>query len=228
MSGIKPANSRCIPGKTMFLGLLIITVVAGTQAAASEANPAGADPAASIPVFEVAPVQRAGAILAPNAQTPVAPAPLADDQKAQILEGLRTDDSSQQHDPDAQVNINSITLSPKNPYMEGQGLLTVTLAASVHPETAIKFEPKNAGSAGVKIKVEKGQKYLLDFFVRSLGSGSYQVETENGKQEFVDEAGQRTHVLIALSASSSGWTTVRLRREGTGYYLYAVEITTIN
>jgi hypothetical protein len=78
---------------------------------------------------------------------------------------------------------------------------------------------------GVKLKVEKDGLYLVDFAVKAKGAGVYKVETESGGQEFEDSNGKLEHLLIALNAGASGWTTVRMNRTGAGHNLYSVEIT---
>jgi hypothetical protein len=119
-------------------------------------------------------------------------------------------------------------LTSKQPYIVDQGYLTLTLPHTVHPESAIVFNTDFPGAVGVKLKVENGGLYLVDFAVKAAGAGVYKVATESGGQEFEDSNGKLEHLLIALSAGADGWTTVRMNRTGTGFNLYSVEVTRAN
>lgn len=185
----------------------------------------------AVKTFTVAPVQRSSAILMPNAQTPGPPAPLDSSIKSRILKNLGGNGdipAAPDIKAQAQPALEHLLLSAQQPFFSEQGFLTLALAYSVHPETSITFNRNYPGSTGVKLKVVKGRTYLLDFAVKSSGSGSYRVETEGGKQEFEDQAASKEHILVALHATRSGWTTVRLNRQGTDYHLYFVEITRVN
>jgi len=213
-------------GGALFPILMLLLTSPGAQADALEADPAGESRQTEIQLFEVMPVKRAGAILAPNALTPAAPAPLSVDEINRML-GALSEPGVAGLDPE-NPNVDRIKLSAKTPYLEGRGVLTTHQAMTVHPETSVHFDNDPSGSVGVKLFVEKDKHYLLDFYVRSQGIGSYRVETESGKQLFEDESGRLTHLLLGLSAKSTGWTTVRLNREGAAYYLYFVEISKLN
>ncbi len=211
----------------LFLSCLVWNSLAVAKPRPEQLPPPPATSEAAVKIFEVAPVQRSAAILMPNAQTPVPPAPLDATTKSEILKSLGG--SGELPAPggggaEEKPVLEHLLLSARHPYFSEQGFLTLNLAYRVHPETAINFNSAYPGSAGVKMKVEKGRTYLLDFSVQSWGGGTYLLETAGGKQTFEDEAGSKKHILVALKATSSGWTTVRLSRDGTDYHLYSVEI----
>ena len=215
----------------IFLGgfIWITLTQAQPRTAESTSPPVTREPA--VKTFTVAPVQRSAAILMPNAQTPEPPAPLGAKTKSGILKSLGgSGDLPAPGEIKAQSKpvLEHIVLSAKQPFFSERGFLTLALAYSVHPETAINFNDNFPGSAGVKLKVEEGRTYLLDFAVKSRGSGTYLLETESGQQEFADKSASMEHILVALNATSSGWTTVRLNRDGTDYHLYYVEVTRVN
>jgi hypothetical protein len=163
----------------------------------------------------------------PNAQTPVPPDLLDSQKKAEILHALGGTEAVKEPETQSGLELEHLMLSAKQPFVSEQAFLTLALAYAVHPETAIKFNKDFPGSAAVKLKVKKGQTYLLDFAVKSWGSGNYLLETESGKQKFEDESASKQHILVALKATSSGWTTARLKREDSGFHLYYVEITRV-
>lgn len=213
----------------IFLSSLMWITFTQAQAAETTQQPVVQEPA--VKTFTVAPVQRTTAILMPNAQTPEPPALLDSKIKSGILKDLGgSGEIPAPGGSNAQSNpvLEHLLLSAKQPFFSGQGFLTLALAYAVHPETAINFNSNYPGSAGVKLKVEKGRTYLLDFAVRSRTSGTYTLQTESGKQEIDDSSASKDHLLVALKATSSGWTTVRLNRGGTGYHLYYVEVTRVN
>jgi len=197
-----------------------------------QAQPPTEEPAIPpVKTFTVAPVQRSAAILMPNAQTPEPPVPLGAKTKTEILQSLAgSADIQAPGNIEAQSTpvLEHLLLSAKQPYVSEQGFLTLSQAYTVHPETAINFNSDSPGSAGLKLKVEKGRTYLLDFAVKSNESGTYLLEAEGKKHEFEDNSATKEHILVALNATSSGWTTVRLDRGGTGFHLYYVEVTRVN
>ena len=219
----------CIAG--ILLGSFVWTTLAEAQVrtVGTTKQPIVQEPA--VKTFTVTPVQRTVAILMPNAQTPEPPEPLDATTKSSILKSLGgSGDVPPAGDVKAQPQalLEHLLLSAKQPFFSERGLLTLALAYTVHPETAINFNSNFPGSAGVKLKVEKGRTYLLDFAVKSWGSGTYLLETESGNQELADQSGSKEHILVALNATSSGWTTVRLNRDGSDYHLYYVEVTRVN
>jgi hypothetical protein len=120
--------------------------------------------------------------------------------------------------------LDHIELTPRQPWFNERGNIRTTLAytASAGTVPSWNFNKNFPGAMTVNLKVEEGETYLVDFSVSSWGSGTYRVETDAGEQEFADNGGDLEHVLVALNASESGWVSVRLNREGTGYYTYAV------
>lgn len=218
------SKAKMVFATGIVLGACMRITLVQAQPGAEEAT----TPPPAVKTFTIAPMQRSAAILMPNAQTPGPPAPLDSQTKSEILKSLGGSQDNQapaEIKAQTQAGLEHLLLSAQQPFVSGKGLLTLALAYSVHPETSIKFNSNYPGSAAVKLKVDKGQTYLLDFAVRSSGSGTYLVETESGKQAFEDETGTRQHILVALSAAASGWTTIRLSRDGAEYYLYFVEVT---
>jgi hypothetical protein len=212
----------------LFLLLLaLLQPGAGLAAADTGADSPQSNSWSDVKMFAVAPVKRPIALLAPNAQTPVKPASLNQEQQLQILAALGGDgkEDSAPATPAETVPFGTFVLSAANTVHEDQGVLTLVQPYTVHPETGIHMRGSEPGSVGVKVRVEEGGRYLVDFLVRSAVPGNYQLDTEGETQTVEDALGEREHVLLALSAGSSGWTTVRLRRPDSDFFLYAVEIT---
>lgn len=170
-----------------------------------------------VKTFTVTPVNRPAAILAPNAQVVGPPEAVDPSLMKDFLAGIGGAEGGAH-----------FVLTSKQPYIVDQGYLTLTLPHTVHPESAIVFNTDFPGAVGVKLKVENGGLYLVDFAVKAAGAGVYKVATESGGQEFEDSNGKLEHLLIALSAGADGWTTVRMNRTGTGFNLYSVEVTRAN
>lgn len=120
--------------------------------------------------------------------------------------------------------LDHIELTPRQPWFNERGNVHTVLAysASTGSVPSWNFNKNFPGLMTVNLKVEEGATYLVDFSVSSWGSGTYRVETDSGDQEFADNGGDLEHVLVALNASESGWVSVRLKREGTGHYTYAI------
>jgi hypothetical protein len=208
--------------------LVLITLTTGPTGSLCADDPDGIagmkGPWAEVRTFDVAPVQRPIALLAPNAQTPPPPVALAPGQRRQIMAGLEGGEAAEPGSESGQP-AESFVLSASLTVYEDRGVLTLVQPYTVHPETGVHMRGSDPGSVGVKIRVEKGGRYLLDFLVRSAVPGRYELQTEGGSQVIEDASGDLEHVLLALHAGSSGWTTVRLRRGESDYFLYAVEIT---
>ncbi len=119
--------------------------------------------------------------------------------------------------------LDRIKLSARRPWFNERGNVEFVLPYEVNPELpSVTFNKNFPGLLRVNLKLEAGRSYLVDFAVSSWGAGSYRVEAGGATQEFGDPQGNLEHVLIALQASQDGWTTIDLKREGTGYYLYTV------
>jgi len=179
--------------------------------------------------FTVKPSHRPVAILAPNALTPVAPDPISSSAKAEILKsigGSADVPSAQSEDTAEQSVLEHIVLTSKQPFVNEQGYLRLTLPQTVHPESPVVFNKKYPSTMSVNLKVEEGGLYLVDFAVKGVGPGTYKVTTEAGSQEFEDTGGNLNHVLIALNAEGSGWTGVSMIHTGT-YNLFSVEVTRV-
>lgn len=184
-----------------------------------------------VKVFTVKPSSRMVAILAPNARVPDAPKPIGQAMTGEILKNIGgTGQVPSADDPDAtpQPGLQHIVLTPKQPFIDEKGYLRLTLPQTFHPESPIVFSKEYPNTMSVRLKVEEGGLYLVDFTVKGMGAGSFKVVTEGGGQEFNDSAGTLGHVLIALSAATTGWTGVSMTHTGTGYNLYSVEVTRAN
>ncbi len=122
--------------------------------------------------------------------------------------------------------LDHIELSARRMWVNEKGYLYFLLPFSLDPSSpSINFNKNYPGSMIVKLKVEEGETYLIDFAVKSWGKGTYRIETSGGSQEFEDTQGKLEHVLIALNATESGWTDVGFDRTGdTGHYLYSVRV----
>ena len=173
--------------------------------------------APAVKIFTVTPGNRPAAILAPNAMVAAPPGPMDIATMKDILAGIGGTEGG------AHIVLNS-----RQPYISEQAYLTLTLPQTFHPESAIVFNEDMPNALGVKLKVEKDGLYLVDFAVKAKGAGVYKVEAESGGQEFEDANGKLEHLLVALSAGASGWTTVWMNRTGAGYNLYSVEVIRAN
>jgi hypothetical protein len=193
-------------------GLLLIF----SPALAGNASPEPAqNPTPAVKTFQVAPSQRPAAIMAPNLRLPAAPAPLDTDFRSRLLSGLGAADPAAPE---------SFTLDAKTPYIEGRGFLRMSFPRTFHPEAPIVFDKEFPGRVSVHLMVEAGASYLVDFSVAAQEAGSYTVMADSGEQEITDADG---HLLLALQAEASGWTSLRLSRAGGSFSLYSVEITRI-
>ena len=120
--------------------------------------------------------------------------------------------------------LDHIELTTRQPWFHEKGNVRTALAytTSTGAAPSWNFNKNFPGLMTVNLKVEEGATYLVDFVVSSWGSGTYQVETDSGMQEFADNGGDLEHLLVGLNATESGWVNLHLRREGTGYYVYSV------
>ena len=110
-----------------------------------------------------------------------------------------------------------------------RGYLDLMLPYDVDPDGEyILFNKNFPHSLSVTLKVEEGASYLIDFEVSSWGSGTYTVKTDSGSQESDDQNAKTEHILVGLNASASEWTTVRLTRSGTGWYMYGATVDRVN
>ena len=122
--------------------------------------------------------------------------------------------------------LDHIELSARRPWVNEKGYLNFVLPFSLNPSSpSINFNKNFPGSLTVKLKVEEGETYVVDFSVKSWGSGTYRVETSGGSQEFADTQGKLEHVLVVLHATETGWTDIEFDRAGdSGHYLYSVRV----
>jgi hypothetical protein len=202
-------------------------------ASGDEAGKISSDtPVPEIKTFRVNPVDRPAAILAPNARVPTPPEPIAPSMMQDLLAGIAREGEGAPApaatDAEPGPALDHIVLNSRRPYHDGKGYLTLTRPQTFHPESAIIFDKSSPGAVGVKLNVNKDRLYLVDFTVSAVDAGAYKVETESGGQAFEDSNGKLEHVLIALSAGASGWTTVRMNRTGASFNLYSVEVTRVN
>lgn len=205
-----------ILGLTALFQLLILnTALAQAEEAAAAGN------TQAIVDFDVTPVSRMGAVLTPNARTPPPPGPLTDEEKKQVIMSLS--DSS-----DSLEASGTFVLSASYAVHPDRGVLTLVRPHTVHPETGIHMRGETPGSVGVKVKVEEGGRYLVDFQLRSASVGKYVAAVEGSSEEVEDPLGQLEHVLVVLNARKPGWSTIRLSRPETDFMLYAVELTRFN
>jgi len=173
--------------------------------------------AQEVPAFDVKPSSGPVAILAPNALIPQAPKPLSPKRMDEILSSLEAVPGGEQ-----------FVLDTKDFYIEDRAYLTLTQPTSVHPESSIVLDSEHSGVLGVKLNLEEGGRYLVDFAVTGKGRGEYTVMTESGTREFADEHAGLRHVVLAINARASGWTMIRLKRSGEGFHFYSVTVTRLN
>jgi hypothetical protein len=210
------------------MSLVMLTLV-GADLYANDSDAVAAQPGewSEVRVFTVSPSTRAVAVLAPNAQTPPAPVSLSAEERITILQSssVHPDDSAMAQPDTKAVPTERFILSAALTFHEGKGILTLVRPYTVHPETGIHMRGTDSGSVGIKVHVEEGSQYLLDFSVKSAVPGLYTVKSEGVEQEVSDPDGAREHVLLVINAEKTGWTTIRLNRVDTDFMLYAVEIT---
>lgn len=204
---------------TIILAMLLGSTGSGAESV-PEPGDSNAGSAAELPALEtitVSPAQRPPAILAPEQQPPGPPVPLAESQRSH-LQARAAGESAIERD--------TFRLDARTPFVDGKGYLKLSLPLTLHPESPIVFDQRYPSRVSVHLHVEEGGTYLVDFAVAAGGgAGSYRVESEFGSVLAADPDGKLGHVLLALRAASSGWTSLRLARDGGGYSLYAVEIT---
>jgi len=201
----------------IFIASFAVLLVLPSDSWGQSKNDFYSDPTHQVRTFTVTPANRPAAILSPNAMVAAPPGPMDPSTTKDILAAIGGVEGGAR-----------IVLTSRQPYINEQAYLTLTLPQTFHPESAIVFREDMPNALGIKVKVEKDGLYLVDIAVKAKGAGVYKVETESGGQEFEDANGRLEHVLVALSAGASGWTTVRMNRSGAGYNLYSVEITRAN
>ena len=202
--------------------LLFLLISPGGKLCASEPEEnAGAEKRDfAIRIFSVKPKRGPAAIMLPAAGPPP---PLDDETKREALTALNGDMEKK-----ATGETASFVLDSETPYRAGQGYLILNRPRTVHPEAAIEFGPEGGAVLGVKLNVEEGGLYLLDFAVSATEQGFYRVSADTAEQTFEDPHARSRHLLIALRARADGWTTIRLQRPGSAYSLHQVEITRAN
>lgn len=216
---------------SVFLAVFLAMPYAVAQERKSEARKVSRQKMPVVKTFKVSPSSRPQAVLAANARVPDPPEPINPSMMDSILKGIgggggvpSAGDVKAKPKPE----LDHIVLTSQKPFYNEKGYLRLTLPYTFQPESAIVLNKNFPNVVGVMLKVEKGGLYLVDYAVNAIGSGSYKVETESGDQLFNDSNGKLEHVLVALNATTSGWTSLRLKREGTGYNLYSVEVTKAN
>lgn len=122
--------------------------------------------------------------------------------------------------------LDHIELSARRLWVNEKGYLDFLLPYQLNPSMpSINFNKNFPGSMTVRLKVEEGKTYVVDFAVKSWGQGTYRIETSGGTQEFEDIQGKLEHILVALNATESGWTDIKFDRTGdTGHYLFTVHV----
>jgi hypothetical protein len=183
----------------------------------------GAVPAAPvrIDVLEVRPATYRPAVLMPNAQAPAAP-PATDAGEVRDWWAAQQADSEAGNERGDPVTI---VLGPAQPVAVDRAYLVLTRPRSVHPETTIEFDAEAGGLAAVRLRVEAGKTYLLDFAVTGLGAGEYEIAADSARRTYPDPDAVARHLQIGLHAAAGGWTTVRLQRTGAGFHLHLVTVT---
>jgi len=172
------------------------------------------------------PASFAPAVLMPNAQVPSAPATLDPGRRAAALEALGLQAPEAAGD-EAAPTFDALRLTAAQPWVENAAFLVMTGAQTVHPESSMQFPAAPSGFAALRMRVEQGASYLVDFAVRGEGAGAYQVKSDSLTLTVDDPHATADHVLTAVEAAGSGWVTVRLERSAGGFHLYAVELTRI-
>lgn len=203
----------------LFLPAIALLACTGTAAAA---EPPADAPAGLAEAITLKPASFAPAVLMPGAQVPPAPAPLgAEARAAAIAElGLAAVEGSAESPPGQPVR-----LTPAEPWREDVGYLVISDAGTVHPESSIELPAGPPAQAALRLKVEQGGAWLVEFLVHGAGPGSYELGADSVRRVVEDPSGRLEHVVTALNAEADGWVTLRLARRGAGFHLYAVEFT---
>ena len=129
--------------------------------------------------------------------------------------------------PAQDASPDRVVLSARQFSVPDRAHLSLVAPQTVHPDSPIVFSDAADGSVAVRLNVEQGGAYLLDFAVTAKGAGNYRLKTEEGSRNVDDPAGRLGHVLLGLEAGASGWTTVRLDRAATSFNFHSVEITRV-
>lgn len=123
--------------------------------------------------------------------------------------------------------LDHIELDARRPWAANRGYLEFVLPYDIVLEStpAVNFNKNYPGLFSIHLKVEEGRSYLVDISIGSWGGGTYEVNAGDSTQEFADPQGNLEHLLVALEATASGWIDLTVkRRDGSGYYLYGVEV----
>jgi len=119
-------------------------------------------------------------------------------------------------------------LKPVVPRIEGQGELVFHAPDMVDPERGALLKPAQQSRVVLRLFVNGGHRYLVDFAVNAWEPGQYRVNAESGEMDVEDADGKLGHVTVLLSAAGLGWTEITLSRpEGSGFYLNAVGVTAV-
>ncbi len=123
--------------------------------------------------------------------------------------------------------LDQLTLTVRNPYAHELGDLYFYSAYSVSPASDhARIDPKE-GLLGIRLKLEAGKSYLLDLAVHGGGiPGTYILKTPSGTHS-IDAPTEEHHILVGLNATGSGWTNIRLSREGWWFTFLSVEVTRV-
>ncbi|NNK37928.1 MAG: hypothetical protein HKP03_05570 [Xanthomonadales bacterium] len=222
-------NARVLGPFLLSAGLSLTLSLAAGNAVAEPSGIDRSEQAGSVPVFTVKPVRRMAALLPPAAQAPAAPVPANAAERGRILEALGVDApaAGEYQDSAQDAESNRLLLSARQFSVPDRAHLSLVAPQTVHPDSPIVFSDAAAGSVAVRLNVEQGGAYLLDFAVTAKGAGNYRLKTEGGSRNVEDPAGRLGHVLLGLEAGASGWTTVRLDRAATSFSFHSVEITRV-
>lgn len=200
-------------------------------AAWATALPAQEDATPDVPIIAVSPQVGSSDSLIPDWEQQRRPATLGSRDRQAILEyvsgggeggvPLINTIQTQGRTP----TVRHLILTVKRPWYVHRAFLAAEGVQRVDARSTMHFEGATPGRVIVGLNLIEGNVYLLDFLLKGEGKGDYTVITGAGAQAFPDVDGDRTHVLLALEAQSSGWTEVSLSRDGGAFDLHSVEVT---
>jgi hypothetical protein len=160
-----------------------------------------------------------------------APAPL-DSQQFLVLTGKETRQSSGTKPVKAagEPTLEYLELTPRK-LLSGMGWLEFS--------DVQRFDPKDqyvsffgvssdlVGTVQAFLKVEKGQRYLLDFSINAGVHSTFEISSNGGTQVTSVDKGPR-HLLIYLDAQGTETTEVSLSAKNAIYSFYSLEVTRVD
>ena len=129
-----------------------------------------------------------------------------------------------------QPHLEYLKLTPRDLW-SGFGWLEFAKAAQVDPKdqsaSFYDLSDSEPGWTRAFLKVQKGERYLLDFSINAGIKSKFDLSTPGGSQEVSVDKGKH-HVLMYLDADKTEVSEVTIKTDQAVYTFYALEITRID